>query len=44
MVFVARVDLDMWVQSTHRMLSYCKEACSWLVELLASPEGIGYLK
>ena len=41
---VARVDLEMWVQSVHRLLTCCKEACSWFVQLLASPEGIGYLK
>ena len=35
---VARVDLEMWVQSVHRLLTCCKEACSWFVQLLASPE------
>ncbi len=41
---VFRIDLDQWVQIVQRLLVSCKEACSWLVELLASPEGTGYLK
>ena len=39
-----RVDLEQWVQVVQRLLTSCKEACAWLVELLASPEGTGYLK
>ena len=43
-VSVCRVELDQWVMMVQRLLSSSKEACSWLVELLARPEGTGYLK
>ncbi len=39
-----RTELESWCKSVEVLLKSSKEACKWLVELLAGDKGLYYLK
>jgi len=43
-VCVCRVNMESWVLDVNQLLHHCREACTWFMEMLATPVGLLYLK